>query len=119
MRHWIKRWESIMRDRAANVEVPEPKREACDPSSKYLSLYTYLENRYANTVVLTFSQIEDLLGFALPAIARTHQDWWAAADPRTEKSPYSDAWIRAGRTAKPNLLAKNVVFERSPVRRSS
>ena len=27
---------------------------------KYKSLYEYLENRYANTVVLTFAQIEDL-----------------------------------------------------------
>jgi hypothetical protein len=32
----------------------------------YTSLYQYLENRYANTVVLTFAQIEDLLGFPLP-----------------------------------------------------
>ena len=30
---------------------------------KYKSLYQYLENRYANRVVLTFAQIEDLLGF--------------------------------------------------------
>ncbi len=28
---------------------------------KYKSLYQYLDNRYANTVVLTFAQIEDLL----------------------------------------------------------
>jgi hypothetical protein len=28
---------------------------------EYELLYQYLENRYANTVVLTFAQIEDLL----------------------------------------------------------
>ncbi len=33
---------------------------------EYKSLYEYLEHRYANTVVLTFAQIEDLLGFTLP-----------------------------------------------------
>ena len=44
---------------------------------KYKSLYQYLENRYANTVVLTFAQIEDLLGFTLPDSARVHQEWWA------------------------------------------
>jgi hypothetical protein len=27
----------------------------------YTSLYQYVENRYANTVVLTFAHIEDLL----------------------------------------------------------
>ena len=33
---------------------------------EYELLYQYLENRYANTVVLTFAQIEDLLPRALP-----------------------------------------------------
>ena len=31
----------------------------------YLPLYTYLEHRYASIVVLTFEQMEALLGFAL------------------------------------------------------
>jgi hypothetical protein len=44
---------------------------------EHKSLYQYLENRYANTVVLTFAQIEDLLGFTLPDSARVHQEWWA------------------------------------------
>ena len=42
---------------------------------KHKSLYQYLENRYANTVVLTFAQIEDLLGFTPPDSARVHQEW--------------------------------------------
>ena len=37
---------------------------------KYKALYEYLNNRNANTVVLTFAQIEDLLGFKLPDSAR-------------------------------------------------
>ena len=37
---------------------------------KYKALYEYLDNRYANTVVLTFAQIEDLLGFTAWATAR-------------------------------------------------
>jgi hypothetical protein len=48
---------------------------------KYQSLYQYLENRYANTVVLTFAQIEDLLGFMLPDSARVDHEWWANKDP--------------------------------------
>lgn len=79
----------------------------------YLLLNKYLENRYADTVVLTFRQIEDLVGFSLPARARTHQEWWTA-DAYTGEPRYSNAWILAGMTARPNLLAQNVVFERVP-----
>jgi len=42
----------------------------------YTSLYQYVENRYANTVVLTFAHIEDLLGVPLPASARVHRESW-------------------------------------------
>jgi hypothetical protein len=82
-------------------------------SGTYLSLYEYLENRYANTVVLTFGEIEDLLGFALPDLARLRQEWWTNADPNPARPSHSDSWILARRTARPNLLAKTVVFERT------
>jgi len=36
----------------------------------------YLEHRHADVTVLTFGQIEDLLGFALPRLARTYEAWW-------------------------------------------
>ena len=39
-------------------------------SGEHSLLYKYLENRYANTVILTFAEIEDILGFALPDPAR-------------------------------------------------
>ena len=44
--------------------------------AEYVSLYTYLEHRYASVVVLTFEQMEALLGFALPASAGTEREWW-------------------------------------------
>jgi hypothetical protein len=78
----------------------------------YLPLYTYLERRYALTVVLTFEQIESLLGFALPAAARQDSGWWtngAVNGPRG-----GEAWTAANRTAMPNLLARHVTFERQP-----
>ena len=80
---------------------------------KYKSLYQYLENRYANTVVLTFAQIEDLLGFMLPDSARVHQEWWAKADPNDTRHLHSRSWTLASRTATPNLRAQTVVFERA------
>ena len=79
--------------------------------AEYLSLYTYLEHRYASVVVLTFEQIEALLGSALPAAARTERDWWTGAAAHLQRQ--SAAWTGAGRTATPNLSARTVTFERA------
>lgn len=81
-------------------------------SGKLRFLHKYLEGRYADTVVLTFRQIEDLLGFALPDLARTDAAWWTIAAGSGAEPCFSDAWTLASRTARPNLLAQNVVFER-------
>ena len=81
---------------------------------KYAPLYQYLEPRYVNTVVLTFAQIEDLLGFTLPDSARVHHEWWANKGPNDTPPPHSRSWTLASRTATPNLQAKTVVFERAP-----
>src|SRR5437660_11910550 len=78
--------------------------------AEYASLYTYLERRYASIVVLTFEQMEALLGFALPAPASTKRDWWTGVAVRASR--HSEAWVEAGRTAAPNLAARTVAFER-------
>jgi hypothetical protein len=93
-----------------DFESTPPPREGV--SGEYASLYKYLENRYAQTVVLTFSQIEALIGFALPERARREVDWWANVEAVARQPRYSDAWSLARRRAAPNLLAQNVVFER-------
>ncbi len=82
-------------------------------TGQYLLLYRYLEGRYATTVVLTFAEIEDLLGFALPDQARLHQEWWTDSETNRHEANYSDSWILASRTAVPNLVARTVVFERA------
>ena len=89
--------------------VPDPPAKA-PAGAKYLALYTYLEHRYASNVVLTFEQMEALLGFALPASARAERDWWTTA----HGDGHSDAWTSARRTATPNLPARTVAFERLP-----
>jgi hypothetical protein len=83
-------------------------------SGKYLSLYKYLDGRFADRVVLKFTEIEDLLGFALPDVARVSEDWWTVPDLSAASPRFSDSWILAKRTARPNLLALNVVFDRTP-----
>ena len=88
-------------------------RPSCAMSGPYLLLYTYLDKRYADTLVLTFTQIEDILGFALPDAARLHREWWAHSAIDAGGSSYSDAWILAKRTAVPNLPARTVMFARA------
>jgi hypothetical protein len=80
---------------------------------KYKALHEYLANRYANTVVLTFAQIEDILGFTLPDSARVDQAWWANNGPNDTGQPQSRSWTLASRTATPHLQAHTVVFERA------
>lgn len=94
-----------------DAKTPTPRGRAM--SGRYLLLYQYLENRYANTVVLTFAEIEDLLGFTLPEQARLHRGWWTDAETSVADPNYSGSWLLASRTAVPNLLAQTVVFERA------
>ena len=75
------------------------------------ALHKYLVERYADRVVLSFGQIESLLGFALPSQALTDPDWWNNATVDSGVL-LADVWRLAHRTAAPNLLARNVVFER-------
>jgi hypothetical protein len=81
-------------------------------SGPYRVLFEYLEKRYANRVVLTFAEIEDLLGSALPDQARLSREWWTDAEVDAGQPRCSDCWLLAHRSATPNLLARSVVFAR-------
>jgi hypothetical protein len=78
----------------------------------YAALNAYLSGRYADNLVLTFAQIEDLLGFALPPEARVREEWWSS-DTADGPSPQARAWTQANRTASANLFARTVRFERA------
>jgi hypothetical protein len=108
MLKWLKRRGKIdYRPRKRDVA---PERVV---TGKYLVLFLYLQNRYADTVVLTFGQIESLLGFALPDQARLDQQWWTNAGATSAGPDYADSWVVARRVAAPNLLAQTVAFERA------
>ena len=100
--------------RAAPPRIaPRIIRDCPSPSSgEYELLYRYLRDRYANRVVLTFGEIEDLLGFSLPESARVQLAWWDGGDFVGAPSTQSFAWTLAARTATVNLSAQSVVFER-------
>jgi hypothetical protein len=111
---WLKRRVSTpTHDHEPDVEMAKPQGRTM--SGKYLLLYKYLDDRYAQTVVLTFGEIEDLLGFSLPDQARLSEDWWTdRAEALASEPNYSDAWTLARRTATPNLRTHTVAFERLP-----
>ena len=111
MLEWMKK-RGVPAPDDAKVDADVTKRRGYNKAGKYRWLYEYLEKRYANTVVLTFGQVEDLLGFALPDLARTDQEWWTTSNSRTLESRWSDAWSLANRTARANLMAQTVTFER-------
>jgi hypothetical protein len=79
-------------------------------ATPYAPLYTYLEHRHASYVVLTFEQMESLLGFSLPAPAWTEREWWTGQTGHVDG--HSDAWALVERTATPNLLTRTVAFTR-------
>ena len=105
------RWVRAARvpERVTTAPRSEPRPRVRDG---YLPLYTYLEHRYASSVVLTFEQMEALLGFALPAAARKEPGWWTSAAGHGTRE--GEAWTAAKRTATPNLMAQHVRFERVP-----
>ena len=118
---WLRGWGSITPRGAVDDQAAIDQRTEV-VSGKYGVLYRYLEHRYADVVVLTFAEIEDLLGFALPQLARSYQAWWTPG-ANVKWAPHADAWTLAGRTASPNLQSRIVIFTRTstvrPILRSS
>ena len=98
-------------DSAADSRLPRTPQATSHVPAEYFPLYTYFTHRCDGTVVLTFEEVEAILGFALPAPARTETDWWSEAV--LPCLSHSSAWTETGRTAMPSLPAQTVTFERS------
>jgi hypothetical protein len=96
-----------MDDRAARM-----RSAASGVPAEYRPLHKYLETRFADAVVLSFGQIEDLLGLTLPGAAYVEPAWWDNADSSGTPSAQATAWVRAQRIATANLGARTVRFER-------
>jgi hypothetical protein len=105
-------WQPSRKSRNAGFSASDAA-QASDlhVGGEYHLLHEYLRDRFANRLVLTFAEIEDLVGFPLPEAARLQQDWWDGG-PSAARSPQVDSWTLASRTATVNLSAQCVVFER-------
>ncbi len=67
-------------------------------------------------MVLTFAEIEALIGHALPEAARREQAWWTPGGESGASSGQVAAWTGAGRVVTPNLLAQRATFSRASER---
>jgi hypothetical protein len=78
--------------------------------SKYDRLKTFLKSRREDELRLSFAEVENVLGFALPRSARDHRPWWAN-NPGTHVGVR--AWRDAGwKTAQVDMTGEQVTFVR-------
>ena len=78
---------------------------------KYEPLTHYLENQTEEIWDASFSDVERVLGFALPRSAREYAAWWANQEPGHSQT---QGWQDAGwETGKVDLAARKVRFKRS------
>jgi hypothetical protein len=78
--------------------------------SKYDPLTRWLNTLPPTSVLATFTQIEHLLGFRLPASARKYQAWWANETNPCTRHRHALSWLNAGRKASPDLTRQIVIF---------
>ena len=109
---WLTRKGANRVDDERTDTLPPTKTQLPATPTMYLPLQKYLSDRYADTVVLRLAEIEDLLGVALPDLARLNPAWWANPTAGSAASAQSRSWTHANRTAKPNLVAGTIIFER-------
>lgn len=77
---------------------------------KYRNLQKWLENNSSERITLTFSEIERIMGFALPESAKTYTAWWA-----NDSSHSQAVWLEAGYETIDSSNAaseKQITFER-------
>lgn len=83
--------------------------------SKYDGLKDYLRTRDADEIPMTFAEIERVTGTKLPRSAYAHRPWWSNS---ATNSPLTRLWLEAGyRTARVDMSARRLVFERNRRRR--
>ena len=74
--------------------------------SKYDSLTAALSKRPEPEVILSFEELDGIVG-GLPASARTYREWWTN---RASSQPHSVGWLAAGRMATPDFERGVAVF---------
>ena len=78
--------------------------------SKYDALYEHLAAHEGERLVMSFDDVDEVLGCGLPPSGRRHREWWASHDDRHVQAR---AWLDAGFRADPDMRERAVTFERT------
>lgn len=81
------------------------------PGSKYYPLFNHLQTSGKAEVLLTFAEIETLLGSPLPHSAVERKNWWSNRD--TPAALQAGAWVGAGyHVYAIDVDSKSVIFRK-------
>lgn len=79
-------------------------------NSKYKALSEFLYESWEKRIILSYAELESILGFSLPTSAHNlPQSYWA----NTEYHTYAKSWLKLGYKAKVDTENKKVIFERN------
>lgn len=95
--------------RQATVSLDPTPAGASAHTGKYRALWAWLAGQSKDRIEMTFSKIEDVLGFPLPASCRDHPAHWHSYEGSAVARAILDAGWRARRV---NLANETLVLER-------
>lgn len=102
---------SVLEERLAALEKGPISNESAKVSKKYRKLTDYLVAKEAcgvNEIRLSFSEIENILGFELPD-SKKHKAFWA----NTESHPIALAWLCTSfKTVESDVDSEVIVWEK-------
>ena len=99
----------VLEEKIANTPTPKPQTamQLDKVSAKYRGLAEYLLSTNETRGTLSYSQIEEILGFALPDTARKFkQSYWA----NTETHSYASSWMAVGYKTRVDVDSDTVTF---------
>lgn len=99
----------VLEEKIESTHTPKPQTamQLDKVSAKYRGLAEYLLSSNETRVTLSYSQIEEILGFALPDTARKFkQSYWA----NTETHSYASSWMAVGYKTRVDVDSDTVTF---------
>lgn len=81
--------------------------------TKYQPMHQWLIGSRETSVVATFAELENILGFQLPLSARAHRQWWGNERVH-HRHTYCRAWLDAGfKTENVNVAEETLIFRKT------
>lgn len=77
---------------------------------KFDPLKKYLANCGKEEIIMTFADIERIIGFSLPASSVNHAEWWANESNNSSRHSHAKAWYSAGYKVKANRSERKAMF---------